>query len=412
MRILTLSATDRIGGAGIAAYRTHRALLEAGVDSRMLVWRKASPDATVFRLAGRLNRAGRLRRRLAAARHNRELRRHPRLPDASYWSLNSVNHAMANAINSFEADIVHLHWAGDNYLPLQQFARINAPIVWTLHDMWAFTGGCHYAGECTRYAAACGHCPQLIAPASDDISATLHRRKREAWAGLPLTIVCPSRWLADCARGSALLCDSRVEVIPNPIDTRVFKPLDQGMARTAFNLPRDKRLLLFGAVGGASDRRKGFGFLREALAGISRGADVELVVFGAEETEALDLALPAHQIGQLHDEVSLSLLYNACDAFVLPSLQDNLPNTLLEALACGVPGIAFDVGGVGDLARHKHNGYLAKAKDADDLRRGIDWVLSQPWSPQRIHRAIAEEFAPGIISQRLIQLYESLGAAA
>ena len=408
MKALTVSATDRFGGAGIAAYRTHQALQSAGVDSEMLVWRKLTSDPAAHRLTPRLGRGGRFRRRLSDARHQRALRTNPRIGDSAYWSLNTADYPLARIINSFDADIVHLHWIGDNFLPIAQLQRIDAPIVWTLHDMWAFSGGCHYAGDCVRYEAACGACPQLAVPSPGDVSAKTLQAKRDAWTSLPLTIVCPSHWLADCARRSSLFRQKRVEVIGNPIGISRFKPLEKQMARSAFNLPADKQLILFGAVGGATDRRKGFRFLREALLEMQNETDIELVVFGAEKAEALDLPLPSHQIGALHDEVSLCLLYNACDVFVLPSLQDNLPNTVLEALACGLPCIAFDVGGIADLVRHERNGYLAKAQDAADLRRGIHWTLAQAWSPARIRQDIAERFAAERIAERYRQLYLSV----
>lgn len=424
MKILTVSEADQLGGAGIAAYRSHRALLDAGSAAQMLVWRKSSADPSVQRLAPRLSLRQRMQRRIAIHGQSLQLKRLPRQADSAYWSLNQFNYPIAQVINQFAADIVHLHWIGANYLPIQQFARMQAPIVWTLHDMWAFTGGCHYAGDCRRYRQGCGQCPQLLAPASRDPSARINARKRRAWADLPMTIVCPSRWLADCARQSAVLRDKRIEVIANPIDTRAFKPLDQAAARAAFNLPLDKKLVLFGAADGTADPRKGFVYLSEALHALPADAGIELVIFGAEKAdgvaanqaasqEAKGLNLPVHRIGALRDSVSLNLLYAACDVFVLPALQDNLPNTLLEALACGRPCVAFASGGIGDLLRHRENGYLAQVADAEDLRRGIAWTLAQAWRPEELHQQVKARFAAERVSQQLLALYQSiLGAAS
>lgn len=411
LKVLTLAAIDRLGGAGIAAYRTHRALLEAGIRSEMLVWRKTTADPSVHRLATRLNLRQRVKRRIAMHGQMLQLRHLPRQADSAYWSLNQFSYPIADAINQFAADIVHLHWIGANFLPIQQFARIEAPIVWTLHDMWAFTGGCHYAGDCRHYTESCGDCPQLSHPGRDDISARVSKQKRKAWARVPLTVVCPSRWLADCARQSAVLRDKRVEVIANPIDTGAFKPLERREARHAFNLPLDKKLVLFGAADGTADPRKGFVYLREALSAFAEGDGLELVIFGAGDTDkggSIDLDVPLHRIGALRDNVSLNLLYSACDVFVLPSLQDNLPNTLLEALACGTPCVAFDTGGIGDLLQHQENGYLAHLADAADLRRGIEWSLAQEWWPQRIHQRVAERYASDRISKQYIELYQSI----
>ena len=408
MKIVTVSATDRIGGAGIAAYRLHQGLRQAGLEAEMLVMKKVSADSSVHRLSSCLRRRGRLFRRLAAARHRHQLACHRRQSGSGYWSLNGFDYPMARAINAFQADIVHLHWLGDNYLPIQQFAKIKPPMVWTLHDMWAFSGGCHSADDCQRYQADCGHCPQLLHPSADDISARVSRRKQRAWADMPMTIVCPSQWLADCARQSRILKDKRIEVIANGIDASQFKPLDKDSARLAFNLPLDKRLILFGAFSGAQDPRKGFIYLRDALRHLPSKSDIEIVVFGAEPAQDLELHLPCHQMGYLSDSASMCLLYSACDVFALPALQENLPNTLMESLACGTPCVAFDNGGVGDLIQHKRNGWLARLKDSADLARGIQWALARSLPPRTISQQTLKRFDLGRIAAQHIQLYQSL----
>ena len=408
MKVLTVSATDRIGGAGIAAYRLHQGLADAGIEAEMLVWRKVTSHSSVHRLATRLNLRARAQRKFAARRHQGLLEANPRISGGAYWSLNLLGYPIAPVINAFDADIVHLHWVGDNFLPVQQLGLIKAQIVWTLHDMWAFTGGCHYAGDCLRFINTCGNCPQLADPRNDDISARVSNQKRKAWAQVPLCLVCPSRWLAACASQSAVMRNKRIEVIANPINTREFKPLDRREARHAFNLPPDKKLVLFGAVGGTADPRKGFAYLREAFSSFGGDSGVELAVFGADDTGAIDLDVPMHRIGKLRDIVSLNLLYSACDVFVLPALQDNLPNTLMEALACGTPCVAFDTGGVGDLLQHQENGYLAQLADTADLLQGIKWSLAQEWWPDRIHQQVVKRYAAARISEQYIELYKSI----
>ena len=408
MNVLQVSGTDQYGGAGIAAYRLHDSLRASGIDSQMLVSRKVTSDPTVHRLSSRMNRWERLQTRYASYRYRHQLQQHPRQPDSAYWSLNHASYPIADIINSFSADVVHLHWVGDNYLPIQQLSQIKAPIVWTLHDMWAFTGGCHYSGDCVAYQTGCGNCPQLIHPQPDDISQQIIAQKIQAWSDIPMTIVCPSQWLADCARQSQVFGDKNIQVIPNAIDTSQFKPLDRSMAREAFNLSQDKKLVLFGAFGGTDDPRKGFTYLRDALKRLPEDSDIELVVFGADQAQRLAVDLTVHQIGRLGDEVSMALLYSACDVFVLPSLQDNLPNTILEALACGTPCVGFDVGGIPDLIQHQHNGYLAQFQDVDDLATGIRWVLEQSLQPTMIHQGIARQYASSHIAEQYKQLYRSL----
>lgn len=408
MKVLHLSMSDGGGGAAMGAYRLHRGLRQAGVESEMLVLRKVTEDPSAHRLSDALNRWERAQRRLAERRHQRRLSKVPRAMGSGHWSLNQFNYSIAKAVNAFGADIAHLHWVGDNFLPIGQLARIRAPIVWTLRDMWAFSGGCHYAGDCLQYRAHCGNCPQLVAGSANDISARVQAGKRRAWTGLPLTIVTISEWLADCARASSLLGGRRIEVIGNPIDPSVFKPLDRAASRQAFNLPLDKKLLLFGAIGGTSDPRKGFTYLAEALNRWTGDGCIELVLFGAARQEAIDIGLPAHQVGRLRDEVSLSALYSACDVYALPTTQEALGKTLMEALACGTPCVAFEGTGPNDMVEHRLDGYLARMRDSADLAAGIEWTLAQTWSREALRKRIVARYGVEHISERYIQLYESL----
>ena len=408
MKVLHLSISDGGGGAAMGAYRLHCGLRQAGVESEMLVLRKVTEDPSVHRLSDRLNRWERAQRRLAERRHQRRLGGFPRVMGSGHWSLNLFNYPIASVINSFGSDIVQLHWVGDNFLPIGQLAKIRAPIVWTLRDMWAFSGGCHYAGDCVNYQVACGNCPQLVTSSANDISARVHSRKRRAWSSLPLTIVTISEWLADCARTSSILGDRRIEIIGNPIDPRVFKPLDREVSRRAFNLPLDKKLILFGAIGGTSDRRKGFRYLAGALGKLNKEEPVELVVFGSARKEAIDVGLPAHQVGRLQDEVSLSALYSACDIYAHPATQEALGKTLMEALACGTPCVTFVGTGPNDMVEHQVDGYLARMKDRADLAAGIEWTLAQTWAREALQARILARYGVEHISEQYIRLYDSL----
>ena len=400
--------SDGDGGAAMGAYRLHRGLLAAGVTSEMLALRKITDDPSVYRLGERLRRWGRARRRLAERRHKRRLGGAPRRPGSAHWSLNLFDYPIASAINAFGADIVQLHWVGDNFLPIRQLDRIGAPIVWTLRDMWAFSGGCHYAGDCIQYRAGCGGCPQLLEGSAADISARVHAEKLRAWSRRNLTIVTLSEWLADCARESSLLGDRRIDVIGNPIDPSVFKPLERASARAAFNLPASKPLILFGAIGGVSDKRKGFGYLAEALNMLAGSGRAELVVFGGAPRETIDVDAPVHQVGRLHDAVSLSALYSACDVYVLPATQEAFGKTLTEALACGTPCVAFAGTGPDDIVAHRLDGYLARMADSADLAAGIEWTLAQSWSREGLRARVVERFSGERISEQYIKLYQSL----
>ena len=408
MKVLLLSISDRSGGAAIGAYRLHRCLLKAGIDSHMLVLYKSTADPTVHRLAAQLGFGARARRRLAERQHKRRLHDNPRLPNSDHWSLNLFDYPVADVINRFAADVVHLHWVGDNFLPISQLPRINAPLVCSLRDSWFFTGGCHYPGDCTRFRHGCGDCPQLLSGGANDLSAQVFHSKQRAFAAAGLTVVALGGWGARCAQASALLGAARIEIIGNAIDGQLFKPLERAHARHALNLPQDKRLLLFGALGGTNDKRKGFTHLQAALRGLGCEADCELVVFGADQPEALELSLPTHQVGRLADELSMSLLYSACDVFVLPSLQDSAPKTVMEALACGTPCVAFSGSGAADMLQHLGNGYLARLPESDDLRAGILWALAQSWDRAALHDDIIARYGEATIAQGHIQLYTSL----
>jgi len=276
-------------------------------------------------------------------------------------------------------DIVHIHWIGYGFLRIESLKKFNRPIVWTLHDMWAFTGGCHYSDNCDRFQQDCGNCQQLNRMVENDLSRSVFKRKEKAWAGLDIIIVTPSSWLAECAKKSSLFKSRRIEVIHNGLDLTLFKPVEKTTTRKIWDLPINKNLILFGAMSATSDHRKGFDLLYEGLKQLAaKWLDkAELVVFGDSEPEnPPDFGLPVHYLGRLHDDVSLSLLYAAADVMVVPSRQDNLPNTVVESLACGTPVVAFDIGGMPDMIDHQINGYLAKPFDVSDLVAGIDCVLS------------------------------------
>ena len=313
-------------------------------------------------------------------------------------------------------DLVHLHWVCGGLLRLESLRKFRKPIVWTLHDMWAFTGGCHYDEGCGRYKDSCGICPQLKSRRQSDLSRWVWKRKKKAWQDLNITIVTPSQWLAECAKESSLFQNSRIEVIPNGIDTEQYKPFDKKLVREMLKLPQDKNIIIFGAVSATSYKRKGFQYLQEALQKMTKGGlreTTELVVFGSSEPEKpLDLGFKTHYMGQLHDDISIVSIYAASDVFVVPSLQDNLPNTIMESLACGTPVVAFGVGGIPEMIEHRRNGYLAKPEDPNDLAKGLNWVLVDPQRTLKMREAArkktVKEYALESQAKRYKDLYEDI----
>lgn len=370
MRVLHLNYSERSGGAAIAMHRLYRGQRAAGLDARLLVLRKSSADPHVQTVT--------LNRLQAALRHRLIARERPSRTaypayDGRQWSNGAQSTPAPRHIAAARPDVLHLHWIGDGLLSVGALAGLDVPLVWTLHDQWAFTGGCHFSGDCARYAAACGACPALGSTRDADLSRTVWQHKRDAWRGLRVTFIAPSVWMAARLSASSLFGDARVEVIPNGVDLDVFAPRDMMFAREVFGLPTDRKLILFGAQR-VDDPRKGLHHLQAALAALHHRDDLALAVYGAGEvTLATGHAL--HTVGTISDDRLMALLYAAADVFVAPSESDNLPNTVLEALACGTPCAAFNVGGLPEMITDGVNGALATPLDPDALARAISMLI-------------------------------------
>ncbi|NIO17462.1 MAG: glycosyltransferase [Deltaproteobacteria bacterium] len=373
MKVLSLSSSDNEGGASIAAYRLHKGLRELGIDASMLVGTKNTDDPSVNFAFKSPKGSGKRRRRIDSL----PLRMYPNRLN-SLFSPSTVPESLRKKVIEYDPDIIHLHWVCDGFLRIETLREFKKPIVWTLHDMWAFTGGCHYDDECGRFRNLCGKCPLLKSQKEKDLSHRILKRKMNSWEKVNLTIVSPSRWLGECARESTLLGKREVKIIPNGIDVEKFKPVEKGVARNILNLSPTRKLILFGAMDSTSDKRKGFHYLRGALQLLQKkwGGNAELVVFGASEPMPKpELGFKSHYMGTFRDEISLAILYSASDVIITPSIQENLSNVVLEALSCGTPTIAFHIGGMPDMIMHRENGYLARPFEIKDLAEGIDWAI-------------------------------------
>lgn len=404
MKVLHLSTSDIDGGAARATYRLHQGLRDIGITSEMLVRAKNSIDKTVIAHKNLLTKLGppldQLPLRLYPQRE--------RIRFSPQWVPDSI----AAKVAQIDPDIINLHWICNGYLQIETLAKFNKPLVWTLHDMWAFTGGCDYSKECDRYIDSCGSCPLLQSHKDWDISRINWQRKAKAWQNLNLTIVSPSKWLAECATNSSLFKKQQVVVVPNGIDIKTYKLVEQEIARSILNLPTDKKLVFCAT----SDRRKGFHLLCPALELLSKSGwkdKIELVVFGSSSPdEQLDLGLKIHYLGKFNDDIALKLVYCAADVFVAPSIQDNLPNTVVEAIACATPCVAFNIGGMPDIIEHEHNGYLAKPYEVDDLAQGIAWVLESEERHQqlsiRAREKAEQEFSSELQAHRYLSLFQEI----
>ncbi len=374
MKVLQLNNSDISGGAARAAYRIHHAVRAAGIDSQMLVNWASTGDWTVQGPSSKLAKAMvRLRPQMVAP-----LRVLLRTGNPIIHSPALVPSAWSRRLNVSNADVVHLHWVQAEMLSIADLGRIRKPVVWTLHDMWAFCGAEHYtADERWREGYQRGNRPPH--ERGLDLNRFTWRRKRRHWRR-PLQIVAPSTWLADCARQSALLHDWPVSVVPNCLDTQRFQPLPQLLARQLLGLPADAPLLAFGAMGGGRDPRKGFDLLLAALVLLrSVRDDLQLVVFGQlAPQQPPNLRFPIHYTGHLHDDLSLRALYSAADVVVVPSRQEAFGQTASEAHACGTPVAAFHACGLPDIVQHQRTGYLAQPFEPHDLAAGITWLLEDP----------------------------------
>jgi glycosyltransferase involved in cell wall biosynthesis len=282
-----------------------------------------------------------------------------------------------------EADIIHLHWVNQGFLSLKELRRIlrsGKPVIWTMHDMWPCTAICHHARDCDRFQSHCQECPQLLYPSRRDLSFWVFDRKAAIYPEGDITFVACSEWLAAEARKSRLLAGKEVISIPNTYNHHAFCPGSREEARRRFTLPKNLRLLLF-ACQKVTNERKGLDYLFEALHSkpiYHWQGRLGLVVVGemAEEV-AYSVPFPIYRQDYINDEEDMALLYRAVDLFVTPSLEENLPNTIMEAMACATPCVGFDIGGIPEMIDHERNGYVARYRDAEDLARGIDFVLNE-----------------------------------
>ena len=381
MNIVQISTYDKTGGAAIACWRTADALCTVEADTKLLVKYSRSPHPMTLEA-----------RQFGWGRLNEWLERFAfvsRAVSREVWfhfstGLTGQDISQLDAVKA--ADILHFHWINKGFLSLDSMGRLaltGKPLVWTIHDMWAFTGGCHYSGACEKYKTGCHSCPFLKQPYEADLSKRIFEAKRRFFglANLNLTIISPSQWLADVARESLLLQGIRIVHIPNPINTKVYSPTDPLSARFKLKLPTDKKLILFAAMN-VNDRRKGFHLLEESLGYFKqhlgdKSSNYELVVIGKAKAKVFDhLPFKVNYLGVTQDESLIIDAYNACDVVVLPSLQDNLPNTAVEAMACGKPIVAFKIGGIPEMIEHRGNGWLAEAGNTEDFAKGLDWVLA------------------------------------
>ena len=376
MKVLIVSTHDRLGGAAIAAYRLLEALNKNDVEASMFVLNKKSTNPNVIQVGNNLmNKVSFVVERFDIFIKNGFTKK--KLFDISIANtgVSIVHHPEFK-----QADIIHLHWINQGMLSIKEIGEIIATgkkIVWTMHDMWPFTGICHHAGTCNHFEKDCGFCPYLKSPSQRDMSYSTYQRKLTAYSKGKIHFVACSNWLKDLAIKSPLTSNHEVSSIPNPINTTTYRPKDKTSFRKLMNLPIDKKIILFVAAK-VSDKRKGIDYLIEASKTLAKQESnfMFLIVGSNGEEISSKLALPA-KIANYVAQEEMPNIYNVADVFVTPSLQENLPNTIMESMSCGTPCIGFNIGGIPEMIDHKQNGYIAKYKDAQDLANGIRWILNE-----------------------------------
>ncbi|MDR2407567.1 MAG: glycosyltransferase family 4 protein [Bacteroidales bacterium] len=411
MKILLLSTSEQHGGAAIAANRLMHALNKSGHEAKMLVRDKQTDDENVVsintnRLKRKINFIRFVYERCVIFVHNRFNRTNLFAVSIANTGTDISKHPLVK-----EADIIHLHWINQGFLSLTDIRKLTEsgkPVVWTMHDMWPCTGICHHARTCNNYQSKCQSC-FFLQSKKRDLSSLVFSRKKAIMEKSDIIFAGCSKWLSKQAQKSMILANKRIVTIPNPIDTSLFYPVkDIPAARKKMGLPLTGNLLLFGALN-VSDKRKGIDYLLKALHLMDTHICTGLVVFGQVKKEIKSLfRIPVYSMGYITDETQVNLLYNAVDLFVTSSLEENLPNTIMEAMACGIPCVGFNVGGIPEMIDHQVNGYVAEYKSSEDLAAGINWCLNSEnrgmLSEQALMKANSH-YAEKIVAKQYIKLY-------
>ncbi len=417
MKVMQLSTDDFSGGASRAAYRLHQSFAETQVHSTMRVLEHKTANIRV--VAGQAPRTFEQKIKARLQRLWREHRQRKwRTDNQILHSFGQVSAGIVDELNQSDADILNLHWIA-KFLSVNDIGRLKKPLVWTLHDMWAFCGGEHVAPDDRDSRFRQGYLVdnRPDGEAGPDLNRETWLAKREAWAAQRFSVVTPSRWMARCVNESVLFRDTPVHVIPNPLDTdQVWKPREQAWARDVLGLAQHKTYVLFGSAGGMT-HLKGEDLLRAAMPRVvaTLGQKVELLIFGQyrpADATAQSWPCQVHWLGPVHDDLVMATIYSAADLMVVPSRQDNLPNTAVEAHACGTPVAAFNIGGLPDIVEHQKTGWLAPAFDTEDLAQGMTWLLSEQRRLAALglaaRKAAAERYHPGLIATQYAALYQAV----
>jgi glycosyltransferase involved in cell wall biosynthesis len=417
LKVVHLNTYEGNGGAGRACMRLNRALSNQNIDSKVIVHYKFGKNPQIGEFNTNLiqkawTAATILLERAWAKRYLKAIRS----PFSFTWFGRSVIHHPEVK----NADIIHLHWVNHGFLNpkhIAEIAKLNKPVVWTFHDSNAFTGGCHVRYACDHFERECGDCPLLKNASPNDYSHHIWKQKNRAYQNLGFNIIAPSSWMQASILRSSLLKDRAISQIPNTLETDIFKRQDKTGAKRKVGLPEHKFVLLSGFMPSRKDMHKGTSYLLNSLELLNarlgkKADDVELVVFGNRDNNNLpEFPFKTTFLGKINNDEQLALCYAAADAFLIPSLEDNLPYTVMESLSCGTPVIAFTTGGIPDMVTHEKNGYLATYCSSESFADGMEWVINHPDREQlneNSRQTVMDKFSEEVIAQRHIDLYKEL----
>jgi glycosyltransferase involved in cell wall biosynthesis len=415
VKIVHIGTNDVVGGAARAAYRLHDGLQRLGQDSTMFVAAKFSQDPAVIQFEPSKHWGPRFLRTLRRAEITLDASRSASPAGHSIFSDDRSVYSAEPWRQRLRADLIQLHWVATfvDYRPFFQTLPGSVPLVWTLHDMNPFTGGCHYDGGCARFIEQCGRCPQLDSRRQNDLSNKIWRRKLQALRILAperLHVVTPSKWLGQQVSQSSLLSRFPSSVIPYGLDTEVFQPRNPLVMREALGISTQARVVLF-IADSTNDPRKGFKLLASALEDFESNFDIVLLSVGHGKPLQFS-RFPHVHVETIQDDRLLSFIYSCADVFVVPSLQDNLPNTILESIACGTPVVGFRAGGIPDVILDGETGLLAAKGSVEDLHRGVLELLKNPKRrddmSRNCRRLALESYSIGMQAFRYLQLYTEL----
>ena len=365
--VLHITTVDK-GGAYKAVDRMRRAMAQYGIESQILVRNKVYQESDVSVYC-----SGFIKRLVSKGKNAINIL----FSEGQITRDLLGSHITKNRLVQ-EADVIIIHWINSflSYQSLKEILRLHKPVVFFLHDMWLFTGGCHCnilsEEYCNRYTEGCGKCP-MISLKDKDISKKNCKEKQRIFEKYACKIIGPSKWIVNCAENSYVLSGKDVNFLPNCYDDSVFYPQDNvDELKRKWNIDKKKTVLLFGTSYGADENEnKGIRYLIEALTILPK-EEFLILIFGESNVDSFrEISQEYMRVGYISDENVMREIYNIADIFISPSKQESFGFTICEAMACGTPCVAFPVGGVKEQISHRENGYLAAIFDAYDIAKGI-----------------------------------------